>query len=336
MDCFLRCIFEVDLGIFSHLDNINLPVFTMDDERIKQFFNNGEVEEEPTSPFREETLKQIYPKPEIEEKNNYLENESSVLHDQDHDAENYYNQHKIFDGRKSSTRKLDTEPVHYMLSTTPAPATQSTVVLEQDRFTKDIYTERSATSYPVSITSHEYSYITEPTPMTERTDLRKFFGNLRRKNIFEAIREKGREKSVTARTPSSDEDQFKAQFAHFERKPSIEKDKDGNLVISGGSKVFHLPPGISPPGSNQVTSPQQHSVSGTHALRPEEPLVQEDEPIFFDPLDAPHAVDALKNSKNAVIQVLTDDNQQMVLNVKNDQLLSILQALHSALDNVQP
>jgi hypothetical protein len=25
--------------------------------------------------------------------------------------------------------------------------------------------------------------------------------------------------------------------------------KDGNLVISGGTKVFHLPPGIAPPGA---------------------------------------------------------------------------------------
>ncbi len=30
--------------------------------------------------------------------------------------------------------------------------------------------------------------------------------------------------------------------------------KDGNLVISGGTKVFHLPPGIAPPGAPPSTA----------------------------------------------------------------------------------
>ncbi len=37
--------------------------------------------------------------------------------------------------------------------------------------------------------------------------------------------------------------------------------KDGNLVISGGTKVFHLPPGIAPPGATVAPGASVGTVS---------------------------------------------------------------------------
>ena len=306
----------------------------MDEERIKQFFKEDtaeDVTEEYTFGEDENLIKDAKT-----ETTNIVQDYSHLHADEDSSVE-FFNQHKIFNGRKSLILTNDDNPFDPLSMS----STQTTVRIEQSsespllslkRFSQSANTKPTSRSV-ISTTPQEYRYAATTTEKT--TDLRKFFGSPRRNNIIDAIRERGRNKSVKDNDQESDADKFKAQFAHFEEKASIDMDRNGNLVISGGRTVFHLPPGISPPGSDQVTSPQQETSLGKTRNQPDIPQTREEEPIFFDPQEAPHVIDALKNSKNAVIQVLTDDNQQMVLNVKNDQLLSILQALHSALDNVQ-
>jgi len=142
-----------------------------------------------------------------------------------------------------------------------------------------------------------------------------------------------KEKSPVPKPPdpkTSISDGLKSQFANFEEKASVAEDAAGNLVISGGRHVVHLPPGISPPGQPKPSPPPGAAHIG--GVGPSNPSPTA--PVFFDPREAPHVIEALRNSKKAVIQVQTDDNQKMVLNVKNDQLLSILQALSAALDVV--
>ena len=104
--------------------------------------------------------------------------------------------------------------------------------------------------------------------------------------------------------------------------------------------MFQLPPGISPPpgfGPPPPPSKPAHinplpnqASSAPVAKKPEASA-----PVFFDPAEAPDVVNALRNSKNAVIEVQTDDNKKMVLNVQNGQLLDILKALHLALNAVK-
>jgi len=171
---------------------------------------------------------------------------------------------------------------------------------------------------------------------------RNFFSTNNRRNIFESRRKNTqsakktppeKEKSPVPKPPdpkTSISDGLKSQFANFEEKASVAEDAAGNLVISGGRHVVHLPPGISPPGQPKPSPPPGAAHIG--GVGPSNPSPTA--PVFFDPREAPHVIEALRNSKKAVIQVQTDDNQKMVLNVKNDQLLSILQALSAALDVV--
>ena len=306
----------------------------MDEERIKQFFKE-DTAEDATEEYNFRENENLMKDAKTETTN--IVQDYSYLHTDEDSSVEFFNQHRIFNGRKSLTLTNNNNPFEPLLTA----STQPTVKIEQSsespllslkRFSQSTNSKPTSRSV-ISTTPQEYRYVATTTEKT--ADLRKFFGSPRRNNIIDAIRERGRNKPVKDDDQESDADKFKAQFAHFEKKASIDMDKNGNLVISGGRTVFHLPPGISPPGSDQVTSPEQENSLEKTSNQPNIPQTREEVPIFFDPQEAPHVIDALKNSKNAVIQVLTDDNQQMVLNVKNDQLLSILQALHSALDNVQ-
>ena len=100
--------------------------------------------------------------------------------------------------------------------------------------------------------------------------------------------------------------------------------------------MFHLPPGISPPPGfgppPPPPNPAQTNPAPNQAASATKPAASA--PVFFDPAEAPDVVNALRNSKNAVIEVQTDDNKKMVLNVQNGQLLDILKALHLALNDV--
>ena len=155
-----------------------------------------------------------------------------------------------------------------------------------------------------------------------------FFSTQNRKKIFQARRPKQSTPApkLSPLFAQKEEENAKSPFADLAEAASVTEDPAGNLVISGGRHVVHLPPGISPPGQPNHAA---QSVTVTS-----EPAKEAAEPVFFDPQEAPHVVEALRNSKKAVIQVQTDDNRKMVLNVKNDQLLSILQALSSALDTI--
>ena len=97
-----------------------------------------------------------------------------------------------------------------------------------------------------------------------------------------------------------------------------------------------MPPGISPPPGfgppPPPPNPAHINPAPNQAASAKKPAASA--PVFFDPAEAPDVVNALRNSKNAVIEVQTDDNKKMVLNVQNGQLLDILKALHLALNAV--
>jgi len=176
-----------------------------------------------------------------------------------------------------------------------------------------------------------------PTLQEKRSRLRSFFAQRKRPNLFKTIRKEENE-------------------AFGDIAPSVEEDGAGNVVISGGTKVFHLHPGIAPQVQRQQRQHQQQqqqqqqqqkqqqqearqpsqnfaAVSQNLPL-PEESQNGQDSTVFFNPIDAPKVAQVLKNSKSSIIQFQTDDDQKMVLNVQNDQLLGILEALQLALDKL--
>jgi len=177
-------------------------------------------------------------------------------------------------------------------------------------------------------------------------EVRNFFTSKKRPNIFNRLRQlgeqrkakvqKAKKKRVKLLKQKQEESEFKSQFKELERAASVVEDAAGNVVVSGGTKVFHLPPGISPPPGfgppPPPPNPAHINPAPNQAASAKKPAASA--PVFFDPAEAPDVVNALRNSKNAVIEVQTDDNKKMVLNVQNGQLLDILKALHLALNAV--
>ena len=135
--------------------------------------------------------------------------------------------------------------------------------------------------------------------------------------------------------------------------------QDGNLVISGGTKVFHLHPGVAPPpsGSQGGQEQQHHQHQQDHRLFPagikappsttaaaatdnpqQQPAASEPFGRLF-PLetaaDGQRVVEVLKSARTAHLELEMDNRERMVLRINNDELLPILEALQKALSRVQ-
>jgi len=178
----------------------------------------------------------------------------------------------------------------------------------------------------------------KPTTDERKSKLRSFFAQRKRPSLF--------------RNSKKDENRENEE-AFGDVEASVSEDGAGNVVISGGTKVFHLPPGIAPPPgiqqqpqqsqpSQQTQIPQHQQVQQQQSqnLAARDQILAEksqnggDPTVFFNPRDAPKVAQVLKNSKSSIIQFQTDDDKKMVLNVQNDQLLGILEALQVALDKL--
>jgi hypothetical protein len=137
----------------------------------------------------------------------------------------------------------------------------------------------------------------------ERGSLRNFFDTRKRISLFNRGKsvENVREKSIIKEETGSKRKEDKPGFPNFDIDPSVNEDKDGNVVISGGRKVFHLPPGIAPP-PGAFSQPSLPS-SGRSDDRSQVNFERQKDPVFFDVSDAPQVAEVLSKSKSSVIQV---------------------------------
>lgn len=431
----LRCIFEVDLGILSHVDNVNLPIFTPNKDGKNPavsapFFQSIGRFNDPASSLLHPSRQQettAAPKFRLPQGSTLVGGafSSSLLGGnsaQSGPIKNKLPEQTVVD--KSNTASAEQQQALSSLLFLQRIAQQNAQKPSDTQITQPprVPTKVIATPTPLHNAFHPQSPFyngfnnrpasttiapatttatTATTIRASRAKGKSFFSNHRTGSFFSRMRKNRRPKKNQNKStpPSAVDDSVKAQFDHFNKEASIKKDAAGNLVISGGQTVVHLPPGIAPPGAQTATQQnqllQQHTDRKEHqrqkqlqqrqqqsqqhqqqqqqqfqlqrklvdtskirtslfntkrtrqpkqpsqTMLPQRSQHTEHEPIqgapsvFFDPNEAPQVVEALKNSKKAVIQVQTDDNQRMVLNVRNDQLLSILQALNLALNNIQ-
>jgi len=440
----LRCIFEVNLGILSHADNLNVPIFAS---------NKGQ--EFSDSATYQPQLTKLKPPQSDDLFKSFTAFQSSPLEQQTAAVRAKYRPQPsapAAPGRASSGSESAVSPLDFLQQLVQGIDNKQSFNLHQDQSAGHEKERGNQAVSKLQVQSpfqqriSPYNVLNPSTPTHTNSKLssklsnqplapkqlpnisssagktaskKKFFPTKRRNNFFSRMRQNRRQNATKLKQESkvkSTNAKSKSKFDHFNEKASIVEGADGNLIISGGRTVIHLPPGISPPGSNIVQSnlqdakeqnlqqqqnqrqqqeqqqqqkqrqqyeqqqqqlnqkqkklqqrqlheqyrrhqqqlqkspekvvkkvdnnlfnkfrvrqPNRHDQKQQH--QQEEPFIGAPT-VFFDPAEAPQVVEALKNSKKAVIQVQTDDNQRMVLNVKNDQLLSILQALNSALKSI--
>jgi hypothetical protein len=126
--------------------------------------------------------------------------------------------------------------------------------------------------------------------------------------------------------------------------------QEGNLVISGGTKVFHLHPGIAPPPpANQDSQPRSagQSAAATEPTSSQSAaslpaVTSEPAAARLFPLGdvdeekrSQRVVEVLKSARTAQLELEMDNKEKMVLRINNEELLPILEALQKALSRVQ-